>query len=114
MCLGIPGRIVAIVDAEQRLGVVDIAGVRRQVDLTCVASEEDPGLTTLLDRWVLLHVGFALGLIDTEEAHRTLALLAAVGEMDEELEAIARGDPPWADPSPTPGERAAPGSDNTP
>ncbi len=59
MCLGTPGRFVEWVDREQHLARVDVAGVRRVVDMRLV---EDDDLDA--DTWVLVHVGFALARID--------------------------------------------------
>ncbi len=91
MCLGIPGRIVEIADAARALGVVDVSGVRRKVDLTCVL-EEGRGLESCLGAWVLVHVGFAMSLIDEAEAAETLATLEALGEAMEEVERIRAAD----------------------
>lgn len=88
MCLGVPGRIVAIEDEQRKLGIIECAGVRRTASLHLVAEPERP-LAELVGSWVLVHVGFAMSLIDEEEAHRTLALLAEMGELMEE----ARGEP---------------------
>ena len=57
MCLAIPGRVIELVDEEQRLAKVDIAGVRRSVNVGLLDGEDGgahPG------DWVLIHVGFAL------------------------------------------------------
>ena len=67
MCLGIPGRIVAIADEDAMLAVVDVSGVRRTVDVVCVAQECEP-LEALIGVWVLVHVGFAMSRIDEAEA----------------------------------------------
>ncbi len=90
MCLGIPGRIVAIHDEEKKLGVVDVGGVRRVTNLACVLAGEHP--RELIDAWVLVHVGFAMSRIDPEEAERTMQLLEEMGEVQQELEAM-RGAP---------------------
>jgi hydrogenase expression/formation protein HypC len=87
MCLGIPGRIVAIADAERKLGVVDVCGVRREVNLACVISEAHP-LTSCLGDWVLVHVGFAMSRIDEHEARETLALLERLGEAQAQIDAL--------------------------
>lgn len=42
----------------------------------------------LIGEWVLVHVGFAMSRIDAEEAARTLEALAALGEAEEEIEAM--------------------------
>lgn len=78
MCLGIPGRVVEVVDADGRLARVDVSGVGREVSLA-FCPEAGVG------DWVLVHVGFGLARIDEAEAERTLALLA---------EAIAAEDAP--------------------
>jgi hydrogenase expression/formation protein HypC len=89
MCLGIPGRIVDVVDPERGVAVVDVAGVRRRIDITCVIDDVHPAAACLGD-WVLVHVGFAMSRIDEQEAQRTLALLAELGEMQSELQAMTR------------------------
>ncbi|WP_018391460.1 HypC/HybG/HupF family hydrogenase formation chaperone [Ancylobacter sp. FA202] len=90
MCLGIPGRIVAIVDEDAMLATVDVSGVRRAVDVVCVATPGRP-LADLVGAWVVVHVGFAMSLIDEEEAAATLRVLAEIGEAEAELEAIRTG-----------------------
>lgn len=87
MCLGIPGRIVAITDPEARTATVDVAGVQRPVNITCVIDEDHP-VDACLGDWVLVHVGFAMSRIDAQEAEKTLALLAELGEMQQELDAM--------------------------
>ncbi|WP_435103326.1 HypC/HybG/HupF family hydrogenase formation chaperone [Arhodomonas sp. AD133] len=87
MCLGIPGQIVAISDADNLRGIVSVAGVRREINLHCVVDDDHP-VTDCLGTWVLVHVGFAMSRIDEDEAARTLALLAELGEMQQELEAM--------------------------
>jgi hydrogenase expression/formation protein HypC len=87
MCLGIPGRIVRIDDAEAMLATVEVAGVRRQVNIICVVDEEHP-LESCVGDWVLLHVGFAMSRIDEAEAAETLRILSRLGEMQAELEAM--------------------------
>lgn len=78
MCLAIPGRIIEMVDDEKRLARVDVAGVRRTVNVGLLDGAE-------LDDWVLIHVGFAISRVDEEEAAATLALLQGLGA-DYELE----------------------------
>jgi hydrogenase expression/formation protein HypC len=87
MCLGIPGRIVAITDRRNRLAKVDVSGVKREINVACVAPESQP-LETLVGAWVLVHVGFAMSRIDEAEAARTLELLAELGAAQEELAAM--------------------------
>ena len=82
MCLGIPGRIVEITDAVHRLGVVDVGGVRRAVNIACIVDDAHPPQQCIGD-WVLVHVGFAMARIDEQEAQRTLALLRELGEAEQ-------------------------------
>jgi hydrogenase expression/formation protein HypC len=94
MCLGIPGLIIQITDIDNAVGVVDISGVKRSVNLGCILPEGDfsenglseGGLSVLIGRWVLVHVGFAMCLIDEEDAHKTLALLRELGDFAQALD----------------------------
>ena len=76
VCLAIPGQVVEVVDEENRLARVDVAGVRRTVNVSLV--EAGPG------DWVLIHVGFALSKVDEQEARATLGLLQEMGEAYEQ------------------------------
>lgn len=89
MCLGIPGQVVAVDDDDGLMGVVDVSGVRRRVDLTCVVGEH---AAALIGQWVLVHVGFAMSRIDPAEAERTLDALAALGEAEAEIEAMVEAE----------------------
>jgi hydrogenase expression/formation protein HypC len=82
MCLGIPAQITGIVDAENMVGRAEVAGVSRAVNLALVVDEAG-GLAALEGCWVLVHVGFAMALLDAGEARRTLALIDALGQMSE-------------------------------
>ncbi len=77
MCLGIPGQIVEITDANNKLALVNVGGVKRQVNLACIVDEEHPVQSCVGD-WVLVHVGFALNRIDEEEAAETLKILQEI------------------------------------
>jgi hydrogenase expression/formation protein HypC len=82
MCLAIPGQVVEITDAANRLAKVDVAGVRRNVNIGLFDGDDAivPG------DWVLIHVGFAISKIDEEEARATRALLEGMGaEYEQEL-----------------------------
>ena len=84
MCLAIPGQVVELVDVENRIAQVDVAGVRRNVNIGLLDGDGDGAG---LGDWVLIHVGFAMSKIDEEEAQATLALLRKMGEAyDQELE----------------------------
>jgi hydrogenase expression/formation protein HypC len=85
MCLAIPGRIVAIDDAERKLAVVDVAGVRRQINIACIVDDEHPA-ASCIGAWVLVHVGFAMTRIDEVQAQATLQILRELGEAQSEIE----------------------------
>ncbi len=87
MCLGIPGRIVGIVDAERKLAMVDVSGVQRVVNVACVV-EDDAAIQSCVGYWVLVHVGFAMSRIDEDEAAATLKVLTELGEVQQELAAM--------------------------
>lgn len=89
MCLGIPGQIVEVTDAENKLAWVDVAGVKRQINIACLVDEDHPADSCVGD-WVLVHVGFAMSRIDEVEAAKTLALLEELGEVQAELDAMRR------------------------
>ncbi len=83
MCLGIPGQVVEFSD-NQHLAKVDVAGVRRMINIGLL---EDEGLT--IDDWVLIHVGFAMSKIDEAEADRALEGLQLMGQAyTDELDAL--------------------------
>lgn len=89
MCLGIPGRITAITDAGRLMAMAEVSGVRREVNVACVAGNR---LEDLVGQWALIHVGFAMSLIDEEEAAKTLEALRELGEAQETLEQMARSE----------------------
>jgi len=98
MCVGIPGLVTEITDAERKLALVEVGGVKREVVLSCIVDADCP-LESCVGEWVLIHVGFAMSRIDEEEARKTLRLLTELGEAQAELEAMsqtatASGDPP--------------------
>jgi hydrogenase expression/formation protein HypC len=78
MCLGIPGKIVEMHDdGSLPMGVVDFGGVRREVCLAYVADEATIG------DYAIVHVGFAISLVDEEEAKRTFEALREMSQLDE-------------------------------
>jgi hydrogenase expression/formation protein HypC len=84
VCLGIPGEVVALVPDNAHLAKVDVAGVRRLINIGLL---EDEGLQ--VGDWVLIHVGFAMSRIDEAEAARALEGLRLLGGLyDEEVGAI--------------------------
>lgn len=84
MCLGIPGRIVEIIDEDLTLAKAEVGGVRRNINIGLVHYEEE---RVEVGDWVLIHVGFAMSKIDESEAHATLQALEDIGEeYEQELE----------------------------
>jgi hydrogenase expression/formation protein HypC len=86
MCLAIPGQIVQIVDESNRLAQVDVAGVKRTINIGLMDADGDgvgPG------DWVLIHVGFAISQVDEEEAIATRTQLERMGaDYETELEEL--------------------------
>ncbi len=78
MCLGVPGRVVELAEAQGGLefAVVDFGGLRRKVCTACVPSA-GPG------DYVIVHAGIAISQVDQEEAARVLELLREIGEIEE-------------------------------
>jgi hydrogenase expression/formation protein HypC len=86
MCLAIPGQIVEVVDDEHRLALVDVAGVRRNVNVGLLDVE---GRSVGPGDWVLIHVGFAISQVDEQEARATRNLLERMGaDYERELEEL--------------------------
>jgi hydrogenase expression/formation protein HypC len=77
MCLGIPGKIVEIIDEDLTLAKAEVGGVRRNINIGLVHHD---GEKVEVGDWVLIHVGFALSRIDEAEAQTTLRALEDVGE----------------------------------
>ncbi len=67
MCLAVPGKIVSIAENEPllRMGRVSFGGIIKQVSLAYVP-------TAQIDDYVIVHAGFALSILDREEAEKTL------------------------------------------
>jgi hydrogenase expression/formation protein HypC len=69
MCLGIPGRIRSRADeAGMLMGMVDFGGIIREVCLAYVPDAQ-------VGDYVVVHVGFAISLVDEDEARRALEVL---------------------------------------
>jgi hydrogenase expression/formation protein HypC len=83
VCLAIPGQILEVVDPTNRLARVDVAGVRRNVNIGLLDAD-GPGVGP--GDWVLIHVGFAISQVDEEEALATRNLLERMGaDYEQEL-----------------------------
>jgi hydrogenase expression/formation protein HypC len=91
MCLGIPGKIIAITHPVNKLAMVEVLGVRREINVACIV-DDDHGVDDCVGDWVLVHVGFAMSRIDEKEAQLTLEVLHMLGEAQAELQAMRDGD----------------------
>jgi len=79
MCLAVPGRVVNIVESEGlglRCGKVDFGGVLKEV---CLAYTPE---ATVGD-YVLVHVGFALSVVDEAEARKIFEALREMQQLEE-------------------------------
>lgn len=86
MCLGVPGRVITIaIDGDKdtaaaaagmTMGTVEFGGIRKQICLECV-----PGVE--VGDYVLAHVGFAISVIDEDEAQEVFKLLEEMGELEQ-------------------------------
>jgi hydrogenase expression/formation protein HypC len=83
MCLAIPGRIVSLVPDEPHLGVVEVTGVRRRVDLGLLIDN-----MPMVGDWVLIHVGFAMSKISEQDAAEQMHLLTILGEGDAAMDEV--------------------------
>jgi hydrogenase expression/formation protein HypC len=78
--------VVEVVDEANRLAKVDVAGVRRNVNIGLL---DEDGESAEPGDWVLIHVGFALSKVDEEEALATRKLLEGMGsDYEQELEEL--------------------------
>jgi hydrogenase expression/formation protein HypC len=86
VCLAIPGQVMEVVDDANRLAQVDVAGVKRTVNIGLL----DDGLDGVgPGDWVLIHVGFAISKVDEREALETRRLLEGMGQdYEQELEEL--------------------------
>ena len=78
MCLAVPGKVLSITDDNllTRRGKVSFGGIVREVNLALVpeAGPED---------FVMVHVGFAISLVDEDEANKVFEYLKEIDELDE-------------------------------
>jgi hydrogenase expression/formation protein HypC len=91
MCLGIPGKIIAITSHQNKLATVEVLGVRREINIACIVSDAH-SVDSCVGDWVLVHVGFAMSRIDEKEAALTLEVLQMLGEAQAELRTMREAD----------------------
>ena len=83
MCLAIPGKIVELFPGTPHLATVDVAGVRRKVDLGLLQDD----LPAAGD-WVLIHVGFAMSKISEQDALDQMHTLRILGEDEQAMQEV--------------------------
>jgi hydrogenase expression/formation protein HypC len=80
MCLAIPGKIESITgfdaDAINRKGKVNFGGILKEVSLAYVPQAK-------VGDYVIVHVGFALSVVDQEEAMKVFGYLKEMSELEE-------------------------------
>ena len=77
MCLAVPGKILSIQGEDfARTARVSFGGIVKDVSLAYVPEARE-------GEYVIVHVGFAISVVDEEEALRTFAYLRQMGELDE-------------------------------
>lgn len=83
MCLAIPGKIVELVPGSPNLGTVEVAGVRRKVDLGLLQDDMPKA-----GDWVLIHVGFAMSKVSEEDALDQMRTLKMLGETEQVMQEV--------------------------
>jgi hydrogenase expression/formation protein HypC len=79
MCLGVPGKIIEIYEANGlKMGKVDFGGVYREACLAYIPEAQ-------IGDYTLIHVGFAISRLSEEEAQESLAVLQEMVNLDQEL-----------------------------
>jgi hydrogenase expression/formation protein HypC len=80
MCLGVPGKVIELYDAGGiKMAKVDFGGVVREACLEVVPEVK-------IGQYVIIHVGFAISVLDEDEAQKSLALLQELYETDNLIE----------------------------
>lgn len=77
MCLGVPGKVVAITrhDIGMQMGRVQFGGIQKEVCLSFLPDIK-------VGEYVIVHAGFAISQVDEEEAAKTLEILKQMGDLD--------------------------------
>lgn len=79
MCLGVPGKVIELYEAGGlKMAKVDFGGVTREACLEYIPEVK-------IGQYVVIHVGFAISLLDEEEAMQTLSLLQEITDIEDEL-----------------------------
>ena len=83
MCLAIPGKIVELFPGTPYLATVEVAGVRRKVDLGLLQDD-----LPISGDWVLIHVGFAMSKISEQDALDQMQTLMILGEDEQAMQEV--------------------------
>jgi hydrogenase expression/formation protein HypC len=88
MCLAVPGKVLSIGgdDPLMRVARVDFGGIVKEINLGYTPEAE-------VGSYVLVHVGFAITVIDEAEADRVFEHLRAIGDLDDLDEELGEGAP---------------------
>jgi hydrogenase expression/formation protein HypC len=79
MCLGVPGKIVETYEkGGLQMAIVDFGGVFREACLNYVPEAK-------IGEYCIIHVGFAISILNESEAMETLDLLKQIGSFEEEI-----------------------------
>lgn len=79
MCLGIPGKIIEIYESDSlQMAKIDFGGIVKEA---CLAYTPE----AKVGEYALIHVGFAISLMDEEEAQETLKLIKEVADFNDEI-----------------------------
>lgn len=81
MCLAIPGKIISIQESELfgKMGKISFEGIIKEISLSLLPDSQ-------IGQYVMVHVGFAISLVDEEEARLTLDTLRRMDELAEHVE----------------------------
>ncbi|WP_392553559.1 HypC/HybG/HupF family hydrogenase formation chaperone [Orbus wheelerorum] len=82
MCIGIPCQIVSIDKNLPHIAIAEVNGIGREIDISLVTSNNKP---ITIGQWVLVHVGFAMSMLDEDEAKQTLSFLNAMQEEEPDV-----------------------------
>jgi hydrogenase expression/formation protein HypC len=84
MCLAIPGKLTEIYEKDSlRMAKIDFGGISKEICLEYTPEAK-------VGDYALIHVGFAISLMDEEEAQETLSLLKEISELEDELSSSAQ------------------------
>jgi hydrogenase expression/formation protein HypC len=79
MCLGIPGKITELYEKDSlKMAKVDFGGIAKEACLTYTPEAQ-------VGQYALIHVGFAISLMDEDEAQETLKLIQEMIDLENEI-----------------------------